>query len=138
MKNFWSKKMLACKFLAAMSSSRSDGVTQSVRLFVTFFSFSVFGVCSAFGMSTGLSKVSKGCFSSVLRKFQGYFKKVSRVFQESFKGVSRKCQGSFKEVSREFQGSSKGVSRKFQGCFKEVSRTFKKLSRVFQRSFKVV
>ena len=38
-KIFGLKKMLACKFLAAMSSSRSDGVTQSVRLFVTFFFF---------------------------------------------------------------------------------------------------
>ena len=43
-------------FLAAMSSSRSDVVTQSVRSFVflcvcPFFSFSVLGVCSAFGMS---------------------------------------------------------------------------------------
>ena len=52
---------LHLKFLAAMSSSRSDDITQFVRSFVRtlFFSFSVFGVCSA-------------------------------LFQESFKGVSRK------------------------------------------------
>ena len=42
-------------FLASISSSRSDVVTQFVRscfrVFVPFFSFSVLGVCSAFGMS---------------------------------------------------------------------------------------
>ena len=80
--------------------------SSTVRVRPYLFS-SVFGVCSAFGMSTGLFKVSKRCFSSVLRKFQGYFKKVSRVFQESFKGVSRKCQGCFM-----FQGG---------GSFKDVS-----------------
>ena len=67
-------------FLAAMSSSRSDEVTQSVCMFVPFFSFSVSGVCITFGC----------------------FKEVSRMFQESFKGVSRKFLGCFNEVSRKF------------------------------------
>ena len=66
------------KFLAAMSSSRSDVVTQCVRLFVPFFSFSIFGVLSS-------PEESQWCFKKVLRVFE-----VSRVFQRSFKDVSRK------------------------------------------------
>ena len=53
-------------FLAAMSSSRSDGVTQFVLLSFRplFFSFSVFGVCSA---------LFQGCSNGALRVFQGVF-----------------------------------------------------------------
>ena len=62
----------------------------SVRLFVPFFSFCVFGVLKLF--------LVQGSVKGVLRKFQGRFK-ISRVFQGSFKGVSRKFQGCFiKEV----------------------------------------
>ena len=65
------------RFLAAMSSSRSDVVTQFVRpfvrLFVPFFSFSVLGVLSG-------PKEFQWCFKKVLRVFGD-----SRVFQECFK-----------------------------------------------------
>ena len=63
-------------FLAVMSSSRSDNVTQFVCVFVPFFPFNVFGVFFTFGC----------------------FKEVSRLFQKSFKGVSRKFRGCFKDV----------------------------------------
>jgi len=70
-------------------------LSPSVRVFVRtlFFSFSVFGVCSA---------LFQGSFKGILRKFQGCFKDTSRVFQ-----------GSFKKVSRVFQGSFEGDSSKF-------------------------
>ena len=59
-------------FLAAMSSSRIDVVTQCVRLCVPCFSFSVIEVCSAF---SGVSRKLEGCLKSscveVLRVFQG-------------------------------------------------------------------
>ena len=74
-----------------MTVSLSPSVRPFVCPFVTFFSFSVFGVFSAFGMSTGVSK-----------KFQEFIKEVSSVFQESFKGVSRVFQGSFKGVFKKF------------------------------------
>ena len=89
-------------FLAAMSSSRSDVVTQSVRLsvcpfvrsFVTFF----------------LSLVSlKSVASNSVKGIYFESRCVSRVFQGSFKGVTRKFQGCFKEVPRIFRGSSKEV-----------------------------
>ena len=64
-----------------------------VLSFVTFFSFSVFGGCSAFGMSTGLFKVSKECFSSVLRLCEG----SSRVSIFSYK-----YSNCFKNISRTF------------------------------------
>ena len=54
----------------------------------------------------------KGCFTEVLRLFQG-----------SFKGVPRKFQGCSK-VARVFHGTSKGVVSAFQGCFKIVSMVF--------------
>ena len=58
-------------FLAAMSSSRSDVVTQCVRLFVHL-------------------SVTKEFFKpQEARKFQGCFEEVSRMFQGSFKEVSR-------------------------------------------------
>ena len=80
------------RFLAAMSSSRSDVVTQfvcsSVRSFVRpslFFSFSVFEVLSS-------PKEFQWCFKKVLSVFEvsGCFKEASRMFQGSFKGVYKK------------------------------------------------
>ena len=68
------------RFLAAMSSSRSDEVTQCVCMFVPFFSFSVFGVCSTW--------VFQGSFKGVLRKFKGCCKEFSGKFQGFFKDVS--------------------------------------------------
>ena len=76
-----------------------------------FFSFSVFGVCSALFHES---------FKGASRKFRGCFKEVLRVFQGNFKGVSRKFQGCFIDVSRTFQESFKDISRNFQGCLKEV------------------
>ena len=99
----------------------TGSLTVSVRPFVPFFSFSVFGVPSALGMSW---------------KFQGCFKKVERTFQESFKGVSRNFNGCCKEVSRVFLGRFKGVSRKFQCCFEEVSGSFREVTWMFQESYK--
>ena len=67
---------LEYKFLAAMSSSRSDVVTQFVRPFVRvsvpFFSFSVIEVSFSPKEFQWLSKV---CL-----KFKGSFKDVSRKF----------------------------------------------------------
>ena len=77
-----------------------------------FFSFSVFGVCSAFFL------VPK-CLNRVSRKFEGCLK-----FQRCSKDVSRKFLGCLQKVSRVFPGSLKGDLRKFQECFKEVSRVF--------------
>ena len=94
--------------------------SSTVRVRPYLFS-SVFGVCSAFGMSTGLFKVSKRCFSSVLRKFQGYFKKILRVFQGSVKGVSSRFHGIFKGVSRKCQWGFEEVSRAFQISCMDVS-----------------
>ena len=68
-------------FLAAMSSSRSDVVTQCVRVFVfssLFFSFSVFEVLSS-------PKEFQWCFKKVLSVFG-----VSRMFPISFMGVYKK------------------------------------------------
>ena len=90
-------------FLAAMSSSRRDVVTQCVCVVVLLFPslspFSVLEVFSAFFL------VLKS-FNSVLKKFLGClkfqwcFKEAFRVAKESVSSV----QGSFKEVSRVFQG----------------------------------
>ena len=71
-----------------MSSSRSDVVTQFVRLFVCsslFFSFSVFEVLSS-------PKEFQWCFKKVLSVFEvsACFKEASRMFQGSFKGVYKK------------------------------------------------
>ena len=80
--------MFSC-FLAAMSSARTDGVTQcvcvSVCSFVPFFSFSVFEVLSS-------PKEFQWCFKKVLSVFEvfGCFKEASRMFQGSFKGVYKK------------------------------------------------
>ena len=98
------------KFLAAMSSSRSDNVTKFFRLFFRplFFLLCFWSLEVVF-----VSRKFQGCFKEVSRVFQVSFKEVLRMFRESFKGVLRKFQGCFKEVSRVFQGSFKGVSRKF-------------------------
>ena len=69
------------QFLAAMSSSRSDVVTQSVRSLVMkeiFFSLRSY---------KGVSWKPKGCFNE-----------VSRMIHASF--MDRKLQGCFKKVSR--------------------------------------
>ena len=73
-----SQDYLGHTFLAAMSSSRSDVVTQCVSpSFRTLFFFGL-GVFSS-------PKEFQWCFKKVLRVFE-----VSRVFQESFKDVSSK------------------------------------------------
>ena len=78
-------------FLAAMSSSRSDVVTQCVfpcfRVSVPFFSFNVLEVSAS-------PKVFQWCFNGVSRPF-----KVCLKFKGSFKDVSNK---SFKGVYRKF------------------------------------
>ena len=99
-------------FLAAMSSSRSNVVTQFVRSFVFLFVRS-----SPFFLL--LSLVFLGV-SSCPKEFQWCFKKVLRVFE-----VSRM----FKKVLLKFRECSKEVSKVFQGSFKEILR-------VFQESFK--
>ena len=78
--------MRLSSFLASMSSSRSDVVTQFVCVFVhpsiPFFSFSVLEVSSGPKTFNGVSRLFKVCL-----KFKGSFKDVSRMFQGSFKGV---------------------------------------------------
>ena len=76
-------------FLAAMSSSRSDIVTQSVRPFVRPFvpfffllvSLKFYPVLKSF---KGVSRKSKGCLKleGCLWKFQGCFKEVLRCLQK--------------------------------------------------------
>ena len=84
-------------FLAAISSSRSDVVTNSVRSFVRPFVMKEFFF--SIKSYNGVSRKSKGCFNEVWRmllaslmdrKFQGCFEGVSRVFQRSSKDDSRK------------------------------------------------
>ena len=118
-----------CTFLAAMSSSRSDVVTQFVRMSVRisvcpFFSFSVLGVSSAFFLVlkwfNRVSRKFKGClkfqwcFKDVLRKFLGCLQKVSRVFKE----VKKVFCESFTSVLRMIQGNFKFFFRNYEGCFK--------------------
>ena len=67
-------RLLCTLFLAAMSSSRSDVVTQCFRLSVPFFSFSVLGVCSAFFL------VLK-CFNRISRNLKGVASKIKGCFQ---------------------------------------------------------
>ena len=85
--------MRVLPFLAAMSSSRSDVVTQYV--------FPCFRVCCRPSPFSVLEVATSP------KEFQWCFKEVSRVFQ-----------GSFREISRVFKKSSKDVSSKFEGCFK--------------------
>ena len=75
------KRRVQQSILAAMSSSRSDVVTQFVCSFVRsspFFSFSVLGVLSS-------PKEFQWCFKKELRVFEVY-----RMFQGSFNDVSSK------------------------------------------------
>ena len=103
---FWITNFLDLHFfLAAMSSSRSDVVTQSVCPFVRL------SVCPFVRSSPFFLLVSLKCLLVVKS-----FKSVSRQFKECLK-----FNGSFKEVLSVFQGCLKGVSRKFQECFKEVT-----------------
>ena len=78
-------------FLAAMSSLRSDIVTQPVRLFVMkefFFSLRRYNCVSrkSKGFSDEVSRMAHAGFME--RKFQG-------VFQESFRCLSRMIEGCF-------------------------------------------
>ena len=91
----WTWGRLYHRFLAAMSSSRSDDVTKFVRVFV----------CSCVVIFFSLEH-SKHLKQDVLRKLQ-----------ECLRGVCLKFQGCFKEVSSMLQGSFKAVNRKFQGSF---------------------
>ena len=79
-------------FLAAMSSSRSDVVTQFVCPFVclTPFIFNVFGVFKP--------KEFQRCFKKL-----GRFKEVSGMLQESFKGASSRIEWCFVGVLLVFQ-----------------------------------
>ena len=93
---FFSKCCLVVGFIAAMNSSRSDSVTQCVRVFVR---------------NQGVfkhKKKFKWCLRKVLMVF--CFKEFSRVFLRVF--------------LRMIHGCFKVVSSKFQGCFKKVSETF--------------
>ena len=100
-----------------MSSSRSDVVTHSVRVFVCSCVTNEFCVVKRpflcnYNSMCRVKKVPK-VFQGSLRMFQGSFKEVSRTFQESFNDVSMKFQGRFKKVSMVFRG-----------CFKEVWKVF--------------
>ena len=83
--------------LAVMSNSRSDVVTQSVRLFVfpsvrpLFFLLVSLKFLLVLKSFNEVSRQFKGCL-----KFQGCFKEVIRVLTENLKGVSRKFRGCFK------------------------------------------
>ena len=115
-------KSSVVEFLAAMSSSRSDVVTQFQVCFKKFqkcFNIDFKGVSRMFQRSC--KKVLRG-FNRVFRKLQG----SSRVFHLSFKGFSRVFQRSFNGLSAKFQGHFKRVfkviSWKIKCCFLSVSR----------------
>ena len=114
-------------FLAAMSSSRSDVVTQFVSSLVMkefFFSLRSY---------KGISRKSNGCFNEVSRMFHASF--MDRRFQGCFKKVSRVLRGCFEGVSRVFQRSSKEDSRKFWSCLDEVSMVFLQSFKWVAKSF---
>ena len=118
----------AYAFLAAMSSSRCDVVTQSVRPFVRL---SVLLVMREFFFSLGSYKV-------VSRKSNGCFNEVSRMFHESL--MDRKFQGRLKKISRVLQ---EGDLREFQECFKKFlvwkfKGCVERISRLFQETFEGV
>ena len=73
-------RVIGLSFLAAMSSSRSDVVTQSVRLCFRSFVRPLFFLL----VSLKFLLVLK-CFNGVSRQFKEYLK-----FDGSFKAVSRK------------------------------------------------
>ena len=77
-------------FLAVMSSSRSDDVTNSVCL------------CVVILLSLDILKYLNVDVYRDYRVLQGCLMGVSKVFQGSFKGVSRMFYGCFKHVSRMF------------------------------------
>ena len=135
--------LLAAKFLAAMSSSRSDGVTQFVRPFVRSFVRS-----SLFFLLVSLEAVVHFECHKALKSIKGIPwepMSVSRVFQGSFKGLSSFCiKGVLRMWGRTFQASSKGVSRyfkgvsrKFQDCLKVVFQCFNDGLRQFQGRLKI-
>ena len=100
--SFFRRSLFNVFFLAAMSSSRSDVVTQFVRPLVRHQGV-FFSLRSYKGVSRSLMCVSM--------KYQGCFMQVSLI--GSFKVVSRKFQGCFEGVSRVFQRSSDDYSSKF-------------------------
>ena len=87
-------------FLGAISSSRSDVVTQFVRPFDSL------ALCNLFSRLVSLEsvlqfeccKASKNVIGIQLESIY-----VPRVFQRSFMGVSRKCKECFKKASWVFQ-----------------------------------
>ena len=87
-------------FLAAMSISRSDDVTQFVCLSVTFFSLDFFSVFRVIQSITGVQECSRGASGM----FQQCFKDVQKLFQKVFlKEFRKRCQ------------------KVFQNCLKNVS-----------------
>ena len=92
-----------------MSSSRSDVVTQCVRLSVRHY---LFFPCVSLESVVHLeiSIVFQGCS----KVFQRFFEVVSRAFQRCIKSVSMRLQGRFMGLPSVFQ-------RCFKGCFKIVS-----------------
>ena len=62
-------------------------------------------------------------FKVVLKKFNGYLRKVSKEFLGSFKCVSR-WRGVPRDLQREFHRYLKEVQRVFQGSFKDILRKF--------------
>ena len=89
-------------FLAAMSSSRSDGVTQFVHLSVRLSVFPILFTWMFLEWWESLrasrqfksdSRRSQACFKHVLSMFQAYFKQVSRMFQGHLKDFSEMFQG---------------------------------------------
>ena len=88
-------KKITFWFLALMSNSRSDKVTQCLCMYIVYplKYFCVLYLC---------------------------LKGVSWVAQWSIKDFHRCC----KDVKRMFQGSFKGISGVFLECFKRVSRVF--------------
>ena len=98
-------------FLAAMSSSRSDDVTQFVRSCVILF---LLWSIRSIRIKMSISRVFIECFNSVSKLFQECIKNVSNVLQECFNCVSRVLQDCFKSVSEGYQE-----------CFKSFSRVLK-------------
>ena len=77
------------KFLAAMSSSRSQDVTKCVCLCVCPSGVILFSLEQSTHLKQDVLRELQGCYRGVCLKFQGCLE-VSRMFQGCFKGVNIK------------------------------------------------
>ena len=105
-------------FLAAMSSSRSDLVTQSIRLSVCLYPYFYFEALEA-NHDVLMFLVYRQCFTSVSPVFHQRFASVSQVFRQCFTNVSAAFQQCFASVSPVFHQYFTIVSPGFVPVFNQ-------------------